>query len=126
MGRRSRRRQREPGTGEVAGAAAQPTTTTDYTDAEGTVLTLRDALSAGPRRQIEKLEGKAAANAEDLWQRRAELLFERLATSWTIAGLPLTSQKELLGRYRMAGGDEREWIRRTLDEHVRARMPDAT
>ena len=33
--------------------------------------------------------------------------------------------KTLLARYRMAGGDEREWIRRTLDEHVRARMPDA-
>ena len=34
---------------------------------------------------------------EDAWQRATELLFERLAVSWTIAGLELTRQKELLG-----------------------------
>jgi hypothetical protein len=43
---------------------------------------------------------------------------------WEIAGLPLESQKELLGRYRMASGDERRWVRETLTEHLRARHPD--
>jgi hypothetical protein len=117
MGRRSRRR------GQRDSAAAS---TTDYRDAEGNVLTLRDSLSDGTLRQLEQLEAKPAASAEDRWQRRAELLFERLAVSWEIAGLPLTSQKELLGRYRMASGDERRWVRETLSEHLAARHPDVT
>jgi hypothetical protein len=114
VGRRSRRRgQRE----------SAPTTTTDYRDPEGNVLTLRDELSAGSLRQLEQLESKPAASAEDLWQRRVELLFERLAVRWEIAGLPLESQKELLGRYRMASSDERRWLRETLAEHLRTRHP---
>ena len=76
--------------------------------------------------QLEQLDSKPAASAQDRWQRRAELLFERLAVSWEIAGLPLTSQKELLGRYRMASGDERRWVRETLAEHLAGRYPDVT
>jgi hypothetical protein len=38
----------------------------------------------------------------------------------------LESQKELLGRYRMATGDERRWVRETLAEHLRERHPDVT
>ena len=114
MGRRQRQRDKAP---------REPVATTEYTDDEGNVLTLRDSLSEKTLAKLRELEGPAAARVEDLWQRRTELLFERLAVSWEIAGLPLTSQKELLGRYRMASGAEREWIRRTLDEHVRARMP---
>jgi hypothetical protein len=116
MGRRQRRRDKGP---------REPVETTEYTDEEGNVLTLRDSLSEKTLAKLRALEGPAAASAEDLWQRRTELLFERLAVRWEIAGLPLTSQKELLGRYRMTSGAEREWIRRTLDEHVRARMPEA-
>jgi hypothetical protein len=117
MGRRSRRRgQRE----------SAPASTTDYRDPEGNVLTLRDSLSAGTLRQLEQLDAKPAASAEDRWQRRVELLFERLAVSWEIAGLPLESQKELLGRYRMATTDERRWVRETLTEHLAARHPDVT
>jgi hypothetical protein len=117
MGRRSRRRAQEPG------ASAS---TTDYRDPEGNVLTLRDELSAGTLRQLEQLDSKAAASAEDRWQRRAELLFERLAVRWEIAGLPLDKQKELLGRYRMASADERRWVRETLAEHLRSRHPDVS
>jgi hypothetical protein len=112
MGRRSRRRAQGPGA---------PASTTDYRDPEGNVLTLRDELSAGTRRQLELLDSKPAASAEDRWQRRAELLFERLAVRWEISGLPLDKQKELLGRYRMASADERHWVRETLDEHLRSR-----
>ena len=118
MGRRSRRR----GQRENAPAAS----TTDYRDADGNVLTLRDALSDGTLRQLALLDSKPAASAEDRWQRRAELLFERLAVRWEIAGLPLDSQKELLGRYRMASTNERRWVRETLTEHLRSRHPDVT
>jgi len=113
MGRR-RRRER---------AAKEPASTTVYTDAEGNSLALRDSLSDKTLAKLRELEGSAAASREDLWQRRAELLFERLAVSWEISGLPLTNQKELLGRYRMASPAEREWVRRTLDDHVQARLP---
>jgi hypothetical protein len=116
VGKRSRRRDR------AAGDAAQATT--DYRDAEGGVLTLRDELTPGTLRQLEQLDAKPAASAEDRWQRRAELLFERLAVRWEIAGLPLDSQKELLGRYRMATADERRWVREALTEHLRTRHPD--
>src|SRR5215217_8883697 len=117
MGRRSRR----PGNGPGASAS-----TTDYRDPEGNVLTLRDELSAGTLRQLEQLESKPAASAEDRWQRRAELLFERLAVRWEIAGLPLDKQKDLLGRYRMASAGERRWVRETLTAHLRSRHPDVT
>jgi hypothetical protein len=117
MGRRSRRRgQRE----------SAPTSATEYRDAEGNVLVLRDELSAGTVRRLEQLDAKPAASANDRWQRRVELLFEHLAVSWEIAGLPLDSQKELLGRYRMASADERRWVRETLAEHLRTRHPDVT
>jgi hypothetical protein len=116
MGRRSRRRAQ----------AGPPPGTTAYRDASGGVLTLRDELSAGTLRQLEQLDARAGASAEDRWQRRLELLFERLAVRWEIAGLPLESQKELLGRYRMASSDERRWVRETLTEHLRTRHPDVT
>jgi hypothetical protein len=116
VGRRSRRRAQ----------AGPPASTSDYRDPDGNVLTLRDELSAGTLRQIEQLEGRPGASGEDLWQRRQELLFERLAVRWEIAGLPLESQKELLGRYRLATSDERRWVRETLTEHLRTRHPDVT
>jgi hypothetical protein len=117
VGRRSRRRE---------GRDSAPVSTTDYPDAEGNVLTLRDELSAGTLRKLEELDARPGSSAEDRWQRRAELLFERLAVRWEIAGLPLESQKELLGRYRMASGDERRWVRDTLAEHLGTRYPGVT
>ena len=114
MGRRSRRR------GERDKA---PRSTTDYTDAEGNVLTLRDELSAGTRAKLDALEAKPAASAEDRWQRRGEFLFERLAVRWEISGLPLEGQRELLGRFRMASAQERRWVREVLEEHLRTHMP---
>jgi hypothetical protein len=117
VGRRSRRRgQRE----------SAPASTTDYRDAEGNVLTLRDTLTSGTLRELEQLDARPAASAEDRWQRRVELLFERLAVSWEIAGLPLESQKELLGRYRLASSEERQWVRATLADHLRTRHPEVT
>jgi hypothetical protein len=116
VGRRSRRR----------GQSGPPAGTTDYRDPEGGVLTLRDELSAGTLHELERLGTRPGASAEDLRQRRQELLFERLAVRWEIAGLPLESQKELLGRYRMASADERRWVREALTEHLRAAHPELT
>ena len=119
MGRRARKRARE------GGGTQGPASSTDYRDAEGNVLTLRDELSAGTLRKLKDLDSRPGASAEDRWQRRMELLFERLAVRWEIAGLPLESQKELLGRFRMASAEERRWVRETLDEHMRSHHPDA-
>jgi hypothetical protein len=119
VGRRQRRRAR----GEPSGAPDLETT--DYADAEGNVLTLRDRLSAGTLRQLETLDARPAASADDRWQRREELLFERLAVRWTIAGLPLEKQAELLGRYRMADTETRAWVRRTIDAHLGEKQPEA-
>ena len=88
------------------------------------MLTLRDELSQGTQRQLESLDSRPASSAEDRWQRRGEFLFERLAVRWVLAGLPLESQKELLGRYRMASTDERRWVRETIDRHLDAHWPD--
>jgi hypothetical protein len=118
MGRRSRRRARAAGSDEPTG------TTSDYSDEDGNVLTLRDELSAGTLRKLADLDAKPAASADDRWQRRVEFLFERLAVSWEVSGLPLEGQKELLGRYRMASSEERRRVREALAEHLRARHPD--
>ncbi len=121
MGRRSRRRAQG---GAADGPRDAPASSTDYRDPEGNVLTLRDELSAGTLRQLEQLDSRPAASAEDRWQRRSELLFERLAVRWEIAGLPLEGQKELLGRYRMAGSEERRGVRAMLAEHLAERHAD--
>ena len=90
----------------------------------GMVLTLRDELTQGTLEGLRRLESRPAATAEDRWQRRAEYLFERLAVRWEIAGLPITEQAELLGRYRMASADERRAVREALAAHLRERHPD--
>ena len=117
MGKRDRRRRRE------GGGAAAAASTSSYTDSEGNVLTLRDELTAGTLSQLDRLDAKPGASSEDRWQRRVEFLFERLAVSWEIAGLPLDSQKELLGRYRMASFEERRVVRDVMAEHLRAHAP---
>ena len=68
--------------------------------------------------------GGAASTADDQWQRQGEMLFERLAVSWTISGLPLTGQKELLGRYRMADAETQRWVRQTIAEHLERHIPE--
>ncbi|HEY5287409.1 MAG TPA: hypothetical protein VIJ50_09925 [Solirubrobacteraceae bacterium] len=102
--------------------------TSDYTDAQGNVLTLRGSFTAGARREYaETLAGhssRAASTQEDVWQRALELLFERLAVRWNIAGAPIEHQKELLARLRVASADERTWVRDTLREHCAEWFPD--
>ncbi|HWE10148.1 MAG TPA: hypothetical protein VG325_12405 [Solirubrobacteraceae bacterium] len=91
--------------------------TSDYRDAEGNALSLRGSLPPAARREYaEVLAG--GLHREDARQRATEILFERLAVSWTIAGVTTDRQKELLGRYRMATGPEREFVLRSLREHA--------
>jgi hypothetical protein len=98
--------------------------TVDYTDPEGNVLTLRQTLSAGTIRKIGEPPSAAAASLEDAWRRRSELLFERLAVRWEIAGLPLDDQKMLLGRYRMADAETQRWVRQTIAGHLEPHLPE--
>ena len=99
-------------------------TTSDYRDPEGNVLTLRDGVSAGTAAKLRESAGSAAATTDDLWHRHGEMLFERLAVRWEIAGLPLTKQDELLGRFRMADSGTQRWVRETIDEHLRRVQPE--
>jgi hypothetical protein len=111
----AKRRQRRP---------RQKAPTVEYSDAEGNVLTLRQSLSAGTIAKLGEGPATAATTQEDAWHRRAEMLFERLALRWEIAGLPLDDQKMLLGRYRMADAETQEWVRRTIAEHVERFIPE--
>ncbi len=111
----AKRKQRRP---------RQKASTVDYTDPEGNVLTLRQSLSAGTIAKLGEGPVTAATSQEDAWHRRSELLFERLAVRWEIAGLPLDDQKMLLGRYRMADSATQEWVRRTIAEHLERFIPE--
>ncbi len=95
-----------------------------YATQDGGELVLRGAMTLPTRRAYAELAGTAAANAEDLWQRRVEFLFERLAVRWTVADVAWEGQKELLQRYRVASADERRAVRDALREHVTEWFPD--
>ena len=99
--------------------------TSEYTSSEGDVLVLRGSMTPGTRREYADTFGGSPLSREDAWHRAVEFLFERLAVSWAVAGTdPLTRQKELLARFRMASQTERAWIRDVLREHVAENFPD--
>jgi hypothetical protein len=87
--------------------------TTDYTDDEGNVLTLRHTDANVPDAHV-----GAASSVDDQWHRRNEIRFERYAVRWEVAGLVYEKQKELLARYRMADRATQEWVARTIDRHI--------
>jgi hypothetical protein len=115
VGRRSRQRTK------LAEAARAPLS--EYQDAEGNVLALRGSLTPATRREYADTLG-GGLNREDARQRAIELLFERLAVSWTISGLETSRQKELIGRYRMASSPEREFVLESLRTHLAEHFPD--
>lgn len=100
----------------------------DYADAHGNVLTLRGSLTPGSRRDYAQtlagIGGRASDTQEDAWQRAVELLFERLAVRWSIAGVPIESQRQLLARFRAASPEERASVREALREHCAEHFPD--
>jgi hypothetical protein len=120
VGKRDRQRRRQAGAGTTDSLAA-PTAT--YTDEHSGQLELRGSLPPAARGEYARtLAG--GLSREDAWQRGVELLFERLAVSWTIAGLRLERQKELLGRYRMASEAERRFVRDSLRTHLAENFPE--
>lgn len=112
MGRRNRQREK----------LSAPTS--DYTDPEGSVLTLRGSMTPATRREYAEVRAGSPLSQEDAWQRAVEFLFERLAVRWVIADVPIEKQKELLQRFRFASRDERTWIRGVLREHLAEWFPD--
>ena len=123
MGRRSRRR----AGGDRAGggrAEAARAPHAEYSDEDGNVLVLRGALKPGARREYAAALAGSPLSREDAEQRALELLFERLAVSWTVAGVATRGQRELLGRLRLASPAERQWVRETLRAHSAERFPE--
>lgn len=122
MGKRSRKRDGRAGGLEHPGPELTAPSS-DYTDAEGNVLELRGSLTLKARQEYaHTLHG--GLNQDDAWQRAIELLFERLAVSWTITGVRTDKQKELLARYRVATADERRFVRDSLRAHAAEWFPD--
>jgi hypothetical protein len=117
VGRRSRRRQ-------AGGAAAPRAPQFEYRDEAGNALVLRGSLTAGSRRDYAAALAGAPLSREDAEQRALELLFERLAVRWTVAGVAAEGQRELLGRLRLASPGERQWVRETLRAHCAEWFPD--
>ncbi len=114
MGRRNRQRARE---------SKLSAPTSEYRDADGNLLVLRGSLPPAARREYaEVLSG--GLHREDARERATEILFERLAVAWTVAGVTTDRQKELLGRYRLASPPEREFILRSLREHAAKNFPE--
>lgn len=115
MGRRSRQR----------GRAEVRAPTSAYASDEHGELQLRGSMTPATRLEYAELAGgNAARTQEDAWQRRVEFLFERLAVRWTAAGVDYQRQRELLLRFRMAGQDERAWVREVLREHLAEHFPE--
>jgi len=99
--------------------------TTEYRSPNGDVLALRGSMTPGTRAEYAATRGGSPLSQEDAWHRAVEFLFERLAVSWAVAGVdPITRQKELLARFRMASQTERRWIRDVLREHLAENFPE--
>jgi hypothetical protein len=97
----------------------------EYRSVEGDVLELRASMTPGTRQQYRETLAGSPLSQEDAWHRGVEFLFERLAVSWAVAGVdPITRQKELLARFRMASQTERRWIRDILREHLAEHFPE--
>jgi hypothetical protein len=97
--------------------------TSEYHDGDGDVLELRGALTPATRQEYAATLG-GGLDREDARQRAIELLFERLAVSWTIAGVRSERQKELIGRYRMASAAERTFVLESLRAHLAEHFPE--
>jgi hypothetical protein len=99
--------------------------TSEYRSDGGNVLVLRGSMTPGTRREYADTLGGSPLSQEDAWHRAVEFLFERLAVSWAVAGIdPITRQKELLARFRMASQAERRWIRDILRKHLAENFPE--
>jgi hypothetical protein len=97
--------------------------TTIYSSDDGGDLELRGSLNLKARSEYAAVL-TGGLDREDAYQRATELLFEHLAVSWTISGLRIDHQRELLGRYRMASPPERQFVRESLRRHLAENFPE--
>jgi hypothetical protein len=114
MGRRGR---------EKAKQTALSAPVSEYRDDEGNRLVLRGVLSPATRQAYGETLG-GGLHREDARARAIEMLFERLAVSWTISEIETARQKELLARYRMATAPEREFVLASLRTHLAENFPE--
>jgi hypothetical protein len=121
MGKRARKRSNEATGQRASDEIVAPISV--YTDPEAGELELRGSLTLKARAEYAATLG-GGLDRDDAWQRATELLFERLTVAWTVAGVRAEKQKELLGRYRMAGAAERRFVRDSLRAHVAENFPD--
>ena len=99
--------------------------TSEYRSPGGDVIVLRGSMTPGTRQEYAATRAGSPLSQEDAWHRSVEFLFERLATGWAAAGAdPLTKQKDLLARFRVASQAERAWIRDVLREHLAEHFPE--
>ena len=117
MGRRSRRRERsrEP-------LPEAPVET--YEGPDGERLALRTMMTPKTRELYARTFAGNPLSQEDAWQRAVEFLFERLAVGWEINGVETEGQAELLARFRVAGADERRFVRESLRRHCAEWFPE--
>lgn len=115
MGKRAHKRAKAGG-----GEPPLKAPTTVYAHPDHGELELRGAMTPKTRAAYATIGGVR----EDAWQRQVEFLYERLAARWTIHGVPVESQRELLARFRVASQDERAWIRSVLREHLAEWFPE--
>ncbi len=120
MGRRNRARRRAQDD-----APAPEAPQAEYASPDGEqLLVLRGVLTPKTRTQYAGVLHSGALSQEDAWHRAVEFLFERLAVRWDVHGVPVSGQKDLLARFRVATQDERAWIRTTLRTHCAEFFPD--
>jgi len=134
VGKRSRRGKKAAGAGsftdlgldlELSAPEAPEAVATHHAAGE---LVLRTVMSPRTRAEYAALvrgeRSGAAATREDVWQRAAEFLFERLAVRWTVAGVAAEGQAALLARFRAATRDERSAVREALRAHLPEHFPE--
>jgi hypothetical protein len=101
----------------------EPVETVDYTDHEGNVLTLRQSPQRPSIRKINKPHRKDASLGRRRLGAAERDAFEYLADQGGDSGL-LSTQKMLIGRYRMADSDEQQWVRETITTHIERHIPE--
>lgn len=97
-----------------------PTVTVTSPDGDQT-LVLSCVLSAGSRTRVAEMGNAANANAastvEDVRQNVIGFLFGALVREWRIHGAPITKQRALAERFRMASTAERAFVVDAMRAH---------
>ena len=91
------------------------------------MLTLRGLLSTGSRREYAGVlagAGMSPPAPEDAEQRGLELLFERLAARWVIAGHRSSASASCSTASAPPPPAERPWVRDAMREHCAEHFPE--